>query len=393
MKRWLTKELLVLISLVVAFALCEAGLWLLGIEYPIFYDFDPVLGSRLRPGLQGCWLREGGGYVSINSDGLRDREHSLAKPPHTLRIAVLGDSFAEALQVNREETFWAVMERDLQACTDLGDRRVEVINFGQSGLGTSQELLALRHRVWKYSPDIVLLAFFTGNDVADNSRALKQKDCHPYHVFRDGRLVLDDSGAKEKWVQVQRRSWGEKFRRWREDNFRIFQVLEQGLDAALARWSHLRIRGQSAAASQGPEPGLLDAVFRPPTQPVWREAWKVTEAVLLEMRDEVAARRAKFFVVVVSNGMQVHPDPAARKKYADWIGSQDLLYPDRRLERFCQQHGVPILLLAPAFQKYATQHQVFLHGFEGSLGDGHWNQTGHRLAGKMLARWLCEQLN
>ena len=140
-----------------ALALCEAGLRLLGIDYPDFFDYDPVVGSKLRPGIQGYWLKEGGGYVSINSDGLRDREHSLQPPPHTLRIAVLGDSFAEAMQVNREEAFWAVMEKDLQDCPRLRPRRVEVINFGQAGFGTTQELLALRHRVWKYAPEIVLL--------------------------------------------------------------------------------------------------------------------------------------------------------------------------------------------------------------------------------------------
>jgi len=292
--------------------------------------------------------------------------------------------------VNREEAFWAVMERGLQDCAALGDRRVEVINFGQSGFGTSQELLALRQRAWKYSPDIVLLTFFTGNDVADNSRALKQKNYHPYHVLRDGCLVLDDSGTKEKWAQVQQRSWGEKFKRWREDNFRVFQVLREGRKAFQSWWSQLQARGQ-AAASPDPEPGLEYTVYRPPAEPVWQEAWKVTEAVLLQMRDEVAAKGARFFVAVLTNGPQVHPDPRVREKFARRLGVDDLLYPDRRLQNFCRGHEIPILLLAPAFQEYATKHQVLVHGFGENLGGGHWNQTGHRLAGKMLAEWLCGQ--
>jgi len=70
----------------------------------------------------------------------------------------------------------------------------------------------------------------------------------------------------------------------------------------------------------------------------------------------------------------------------------DLFYPDHRLERFCQEHHIPVLLLGPPFQKYATQHQVFLHGFGKTLGHGHWNQNGHRLAGQTIATWLCPQL-
>ena len=179
MKQWLTKALLALAGIVIALALCEAGLRLLGIEYPDFFDYDPLVGSKLRPGIKGYFLKEGGGYVIINSDGLRDREHSFNPPPNTLRIAVLGDSFAEAMQVNREEAFWSIMEKDLQGCGNLRGRQVEVINFGQSGFSTTQELLALRHRVWQYSPEVVLLAFFTGNDVSDNSPALMQWDYNP----------------------------------------------------------------------------------------------------------------------------------------------------------------------------------------------------------------------
>jgi hypothetical protein len=63
---------------------------------------------------------------------LRDREHDHAR---TLRIAVLGDSFAEALQITMEEAFWSV---ELQGCPSLAGREPEVINFGVSGYGTAQ---------------------------------------------------------------------------------------------------------------------------------------------------------------------------------------------------------------------------------------------------------------
>jgi hypothetical protein len=394
MKRWLTRALLVVTSIVVALVLCEAGLGLLGIEYPDFYEYDPVVGSKLRPGIKGYFLKEGGGYVRINSDGLRDREHSLSPPPNTLRIAVLGDSFTEAMQVNREEAFWAVMEKDLQGCGNLHGRQVEVINFGQSGFGTSQELLALRHRVWKYAPEVVVLAFFTGNDVTDNSQALMQWDYNPYFSYQEGKLVLNDRHTRERWLKEQQsKTWGGEFKRWRQDTFRVFQVVRQGKKLARAWWSQIQPRGQSAAAQHGSEAGISATIYRQPTESVWIDAWKITEALLLMMRDEVAAQGARFFVVVLTDGIQVHPDPETRKGFAEQLGVQDLLYPDRRLEEFCQREGIPILLLAPAFQEYATKHQVFLHGFKDNPGGGHWNQNGHRLAGKMMAQWLCGEVN
>ena len=394
MKPSINKALLIVASLVIALIICEVGLRLLGIGYPDFFDYDPYVGSHLRPGVSGYYLKEGGGYVSINSDGLRDREHALQHPPNTLRIAVLGDSFAEAMQVNRDQTFWAIMAKELQSCTNLHGRRVEVLNFGQAGFGTAQELLALRHRAWKYAPDAVLLAIFTGNDVADNSPSMMQFPYNPYFTLEGGKLVLHDRETRKRWEEEQqKKSWGGEFKRWRQDHFRIFQVLQQGEKAFKTWWSQPRRTGQAAATPPASEPGLSDSIYREPTTKAWQDGWNVTEALIRQMRDEVAARGAKFSVVVLSTGAQVDPDPAVRAAFAKSLGVQDLLYPDHRLEKFCQEEHIPILLLAPAFQQYAAAHHVYLHGFKGNLGGGHWNQNGHRLAGDTIAKWLCGQLH
>ena len=60
------------------------------------------------------------------------------KPPNTFRIAVIGDSFAEALQVDLDHTFWSVMERKLAEGWRGNGQRVEVLNFGVSGYGTAR---------------------------------------------------------------------------------------------------------------------------------------------------------------------------------------------------------------------------------------------------------------
>ena len=397
MKPWQIKALLVLTSFLVSLIVAEAGLRLFKIEYPSFFDFDPFVGLKLRPGLKGYWLQEGGGYVSINSDGLRDREHAISKPPHTLRIAVLGDSFTEAFQVNQEENFCAILEKNLKGCANLEGRQVEVINFGHSGFGTAQELLALRHWVWKYSPDVVLLAFFTGNDISDNSRALQpgnqQENQTPYFVYQGGRLVLDDRLTREKWAKAQARdSWWRRFARWRFDHFRVIQVLAYVQRGFPTFWA-----SQETKDGTHQEIGIYDNVYLPPPTEVWQEAWRVTEGLLLLMRDEISRRGAKFYLVVLSNAIQVHPDPAVRVEFAQKLGVNDLFYPDRRLEDFCRSADIPVLLLAPPFQAYATTHKVYFHGFKSgfknTLGAGHWNRNGHRLAGEMLAKWLCGQIH
>ena len=110
---------LVVIGGLFGLLLAEILLRLLGVAYPLPDYPDPYCGSRLRPGFQGWFTKEGRASATINSAGFRDREHPLAKPPDTIRIAVLGDSFAEAVQVPLELTFWSVLEDELQAGTSL----------------------------------------------------------------------------------------------------------------------------------------------------------------------------------------------------------------------------------------------------------------------------------
>src|SRR4051812_6141945 len=74
----------------------EAALRVAGVGYPNFYGPDPLRGWSLLPGAAGRWTKEGDARVRISSAGLRDREHAIPKPPGAYRIAVLGDSCAEA---------------------------------------------------------------------------------------------------------------------------------------------------------------------------------------------------------------------------------------------------------------------------------------------------------
>jgi hypothetical protein len=83
MKQWQLKVVVILMGIFLGLVMAEAGVRFFGIEYPRFYDYDPHLGHTLRPGIKGYYLKEGGGHVAINSDGLGDREHAIKKPANT----------------------------------------------------------------------------------------------------------------------------------------------------------------------------------------------------------------------------------------------------------------------------------------------------------------------
>lgn len=371
----------------------EVVLRVAGVSYPTFTKIDPEVGASLRPEAEGWWRREGETYIRINSAGFRDREHPVEKPAGHFRIAVLGDSYAEALQVPLENTFWAIMERELSACRTPGFWIPEVLNFGVSGYGTDQELLTLQRKVWRYSPDLVILAMTTGNDIRNNSPVLEGNPKKPYFLLTDGRLeqtfpYRDSIGFHLR--QSLPASWF--YHLW--SSSRITQLLSEAILRAQAKWKSDTTRGQAAATWAGfDEAGLDSAVYKLPEDMTWREAWAVTEALIRSIRDETRAHQVPLVVATLSNSPQVHPDPDVRRAFALWLGVSDLFYPDERIKAFSEQEGVAMMTLAPRLQAYAEQHRVFLHGFPNSgLGRGHWNEVGHRVAGQLLAERVCEEV-
>lgn len=97
-------------------------------------------------------------------------------------------------------------------------------------------------------------------------------------------------------------------------------------------------------------------------------------------------------MVTLSSGPQTDPDPAVRKRFADRLGVSDLFYPERRLAALAEKQSFDILSLAPRLQDYAQDNDIFLHGFPNTEpGTGHWNETGHRVAGSLVADHICRQ--
>lgn len=373
----LARVFLAISGLAFSFVFFELALRAGGYSSPNFFRSDPETGFALREGVEGWWRREGTAYIRINSAGLRDREHSNPKPPGTFRIAVLGDSYAEAMQVPMEAAFWHVLELKLQACQAFHGRQIEVINFGVGGYGTAQEIQALRHRAWAYSPDLVLLAFLSGNDLRNNVRALEGDPMRPYFVYENDALVLDTSFRQLlsfRFRQSVMRNGGY----WLLDQLRTFQLLS---DARRV------IKGAANSPAQS-EAGLDVMAYREPIDPVWKEAWRVTEGLIVQMRNEVREKGADFIVVTLTNGDQVGPDPLERRRHARDLGVTDLLYPERRIKALGDREGIAVLTLAQPLASYADQHKVFLHGFE-NPGRGHWNADGHRLAGTLIAEKIC----
>jgi hypothetical protein len=345
-----------------------------------FFVSDPDTGWANRPGAKGIWRYEGGGLVEINSHGLRDRERSYIKPPKSFRVAVLGDSFTAAFQVNQNETFCNVAERLLLHCPVLKGKIPEVINFGVNAYGTAQELIVLEKDVWLYCPDLVVLAFYP-NDLCDNSRRLAEiysahgLEDRPYFHLARGRLVSDGVIPKRTRASLKRKdtAYAEALHRrlWDLRLWQLFALLRSG-------WSPM-------------EEPVADRLLNPPVDEEWTEAWNLTEALISAMAEECRERGVPLLLVAITHPLQVYPGSDVRNTLLRHSGVIEPFYVNRRLATLADRNGIAFLSLAEEMVDFADAHGSFFHGFSsGILGHGHWNGLGHRFAGERIAQAICQ---
>ena len=123
---------------------------------------DADVGHRLRPG------RLTATGDAISSAGFRDREFPEEKPAGGFRVMAIGDSFTFGA-VAIADVWPKVLEHRLGQL--FPGRPVEVIDAGVPCYSTEQELRYFEKFGRRFHPDLVVLGFFVGNDVIENSES------------------------------------------------------------------------------------------------------------------------------------------------------------------------------------------------------------------------------
>ena len=186
-RRWAGRCALFVVGAMAGLLLAELALRLIGLGYRRPTVSHPYRGIASQPHSVFDYAGEGRSQtIHFNSHGFRDIDRSPAKSAGVYRIAVLGDSYIEAPQVAVTDRVTEQLEAELNRRGVLAPLQVEVLNFGFSAYGTMQELQVLKQDVWQFHPDLVILAFLTGNDVQNNCRELQDERSRPYLELRAG---------------------------------------------------------------------------------------------------------------------------------------------------------------------------------------------------------------
>jgi lysophospholipase L1-like esterase len=300
-----------------------------------FWKYDPLLGWVHEPGQEGIFeTPQFRTTVRINENGLRDRSHAYKRQNDVERILVLGDSFAWGYGVEESERFSQLLEKSMD---------VEVINAGVSGYSTDQELLWYRKDGIKYETDLVVLEL-AGNDVGDNDKQLVSTIYYkPKFELEDGQLVLKGSPVPKTSPR------GRLVYALSQRSALAFFLVQRYFDLSslYARAKVSPVQPKSPASGTNAE----------------AEPFKLTLALIDEMRNIAESRNAKFMIVATGRWW----NSPSEGTYEDFISTL-------RTEGF-------LVLDVESMSGFDPKEMLI-------PDDGHWNQAGHKFVAEKIKEFI-----
>ena len=329
-----------------------------------FLQPNEALGNVHIPNKVVTWRLEGYSHDRLSPQGLRDIGHEVAKPPGVTRIALLGDSATEGMQVPLERTYGRALDRQLnrEAFLNKTGKHFEVINFGCSGYSTGQQVLQYEQQVRQYKPDVVILMYNRGDNIENVFVPAPAGSIPPRPYFK-----LDDKGSIKTDFSVMEMNKDklhpDPMLAFLRSNSRIFGVFSQqnlmlSINEPLYRklnllYSKLQFSHSAVAANR----------FVKPTYPL-QDPWVVTTKLLDRLRSDVDADGGHFALLMFPNAIK-------DKDYSIQI---------KAFEQDSRAKGFDLISLDPVFNKMPDPKLLFLQY--------HFSELGHSVVSLVVHNYL-----
>lgn len=327
-----------------------------------YWQADPVLGYRHHPGIEGRFVsRHYNSRFRLNNRGWNSlKDYSERKGEGVGRVAIVGDSFVEALQVDVGEAFGEVLERLLRQ----EGKPVEVYSYGISGASTAYAHDLLHLEVLRDRPDCVIYLFFD-NDLQDSVTFLgsHQRWGPRYDLDPGGTLHRTPSRTYEPRLFSRTLSHLALFRYfWINRGLGTFGQTGGG-------WG--RVLGMRPAGAEGVKG--TDS----PTAQEWQRGWQVIGDLVGEMAAATRPAGAGFLVVNRPDSANFYPTGS----------SGQINLSEKQLAELAAAHDFSFVDLRPWFSRdWEAKHEPFEFA-----GDSHWNRHGHEVAARALKDLLLER--
>jgi len=310
---------------------------------------------RYVPNQSGVWRvrDEIAAPYRINAQGWNSGigDYRIERTPGVARIAIVGDSYVEALQVPFDRS----AGEDLARLLGTSTQPVEDYRFGISGAPMSQYLWMVEREVVSYRPDWIVVQI-VHNDFDESYKFVPGRYTSSFLKLRieDGRVTGEIPPAA--WAPTV----GDWLRRTATGRFFVYrwQVRPQFLVDMLLP------KAQAAYVANT----NIDAVL---ADPAGNEA--VTDYVFGRL--DALARGAGARLLIAMDG--------DRGSIYAGIESRALVL-NRLAARVAAAHDIPFVDLEPAFAAdWQAKHRRFDYD-----ADGHWNEHGHEIAARAIAEAL-----
>lgn len=318
---------------------------------------DPELVFRFRPGVVITEANEVGEMVEFRtvSLGFSDagfRDDGLNEEKE-FRAVVLGDSFAEGAWVNLDDGWVELLEQQSGA---------DFVNLGVGTYGTVQERIILERYGLELEPDLVILAFFSGNDFGND-------------------------GCYESAVNQR---IDERLKAFLSRYFYSYEMLKYILGRSGTNNPHLPELNESSGGGLAYRNEGLELVFhiehlnsmeRDDPPPWIARGAELTPENILRIQEICDQKGIEFVVVICPSKEQVYWDIvktllAEPERYdPDW--------PNSSIESLGMENDIHVLDLTPVFRAHSGNQIYFTE-------DTHWNIEGNRLAAEATYNYMVE---
>lgn len=161
---------------------------------PCIFELNEKLGRVLRPNVTIFKISEGFGLTQTNKYHYLGPAYPEQKSPNTIRIALIGDSFVEGLQVFERHHFRTLMEKRLGE--QLTSLNVEVLNFGRDSFDIYDMYVYQKYFVEKFNPDMTIYLVSAG-DFRRSNHSLR-----PNLIISDDEVEISDAYKKKTTYRV-----------------------------------------------------------------------------------------------------------------------------------------------------------------------------------------------
>ncbi len=351
-------------SALVSLAMAELSVRLL-VPQPVGLSWLTADGLLVHvPGRAAVFRRsEYAAEVRFNALGFRGREFATPKPPETLRVLALGDSFVEGLQVGED----AVLTARIEAAFAESSPRVEVLNLGVSGFGTTEEIDVLDRYGPSLRPDLVVLFFCLQNDVRNNVEGR----CR----LEEGRLVCG-----ERPIPSRLRLLASHANSLAATYSQLYQALRSAASSPLLQ--RIGARSEEATESMPGMPFADDQYLA--EQPAYlADGVALTSVLLARLRDRARELGAETWMVLVPGRTQVEDARWGLVEATFGANRVRRDQPQRELSRLGEQAGIRVIDLLPAFRARDARGERLYWKI-----DAHFNAAGHEETARVVAEAL-----